>query len=61
MELEEATDLADVFITRLLFKLHSLPRDADAPWAMAWWKKSGSSLPLRKAVDEAKAHLSQFR
>lgn len=60
MELEEATALADVFVTRLLFKLHSLPRDGDVPWAMAWWKKSGSGLPLRKALDEAKAHLSHF-
>ena len=28
MELSEATRLADVFITRLMFKLHRLPLDA---------------------------------
>lgn len=60
MELTEATALARTFITRLVFKLHSLPLDARKGRAMAWWKRSGSTLPVRAALDEARAHLTRF-
>jgi Fe-S-cluster containining protein len=60
MELGEATALADKFITRATFKLHSLPLDARTPRAAVWWKTQGSSLPMRKALDEAHRHMAHF-
>ena len=51
MELGEATALADKFITRLIFKLHTLPLDTKRGRAMAWWKRSGSALPVKEALE----------
>lgn len=60
MELSEATRLADVFITRLMFKLHSLPLDARSARAALWAKREGSSLPVRKALAEARDHMRRL-
>ena len=60
MELTEATELANKFITRLIFRIHSLPLDTRKNRAVAWWKKSGSSLPMKRALDEARAHVMRF-
>lgn len=60
MELSEATALADVFVTRLMFKLHSLPLDARSARAALWARREGSSLPVRKALAEARDHMTRF-
>ncbi|MBX7200926.1 MAG: YkgJ family cysteine cluster protein [Rhodospirillaceae bacterium] len=60
MELSEATRLADVFITRLMFKLHSLPLDARSARVTLWAKREGSILPARKALAEARAWITRF-
>lgn len=60
MELSEATALADVFITRLMFKLHSLPLDARSMRAALWAKREGSGLPVRKALAEARELMARF-
>lgn len=60
MELSEATALADVFVTRLLFRVHSLPLHAGGPQAALWWKGQASLLPVREALQEAREGLEAF-
>lgn len=60
MELGEATALADKFVTRVIFKLHSLPLYEHGKRARLWWKGQGGGLSVRKALDEARQHLAHF-
>lgn len=60
MELSEATRLADTFITRAVFKLHSLPLRNHGQQVVAWGKTHGSHLPARQALEEMSAHLDRF-
>jgi Fe-S-cluster containining protein len=60
MELGEATDLADTFITSLLFRVHSLPAGARSGWAGQWWRDRQSRVPLGPALAEAERQLGHF-
>lgn len=60
MELGEATRLADVFVTSLLLKVHSLPLSERSEWADQWWRDRKSRIPLRPALAEAERHLRHF-
>jgi len=60
MELGEAAALADTFITSLIFKVHSLPLSERSARAAQWWRKEGSRIPLRAALEEKRRHLSCF-
>jgi len=60
MELSEATALAGTFVTSLLFRVHSLPASDRSGWAKQWWDKSGSRIPIRPALEEARRHLGHF-
>lgn len=60
VELSETLALSRHFIFRLLFKLHSVPKDHRSEAAMSWWKAQGSLLPVRKAIEEASSDLSSI-
>ena len=60
MELGEATALADQFVTRVIFKLHSLPLYEHGKRARLWWKDQGGGLSVREALEEARRHLAHF-
>lgn len=60
MELSEATEHADTFVTSLLFKVHSLPISDRSHWSAQWWRQHASRIPLRPALDEAQRHLRHF-
>jgi Fe-S-cluster containining protein len=60
MELSEATQLSSVFITSLVFKVHSLPLSVRTARAAQWWQEQGSRIPLRAAFEEKRRHLARF-
>jgi Fe-S-cluster containining protein len=60
MELSEATDLADTFVTSLILKTQSVPLDERTHKAAQWWRDQQSRIPLRAAFREKRRHLSQF-
>lgn len=60
MELSEATGLAGIFVTSLIFKAHSIPLSDRTEWAAQWHQKQGSRIPLRAALEERRRHLAQF-
>jgi len=60
MELGEATRLSGRFITRLIFKRHSLPLHANSRRAAHWRRGRESRRPIAEALDEARAHLVRF-
>ncbi len=60
MELTEATALAGVFITQLLFKMHSLPLYPHSKRAAQWSEGRTSSLPRVEALEEERTHLNKF-
>lgn len=60
MELNEATDLADVFVTRVLFKVHSLPLNAHSRRAGHRSERLRSRLPPAEALMEERRQISQL-
>jgi Fe-S-cluster containining protein len=60
MELSEATALADVFITQLLFRIHAIPTTVHTARAQDWLAASGSSAALGRAIVEAHRHAEKF-
>jgi Fe-S-cluster containining protein len=52
VELGEATALADVFVTQLLFKVHSLPLYPRSRRAAQWAELQRSRLPAEQALEE---------
>jgi len=60
MELGEATALAGTFITRVIFKIHSLPLYETGRRAALWRDAQKSELPTRQALAEMREHLARF-
>jgi hypothetical protein len=60
MELSEATALAGTFITRVIFKVHSLPLYETGRRAALWRDEHKSALPTGQALTEMREHLSRF-
>ncbi len=60
MELSEATALAGTFITRVMFKVHSLPLHETGRRAALWRETQRSELPIRQALVETREHHSRF-
>jgi Fe-S-cluster containining protein len=60
MELSEATTLAGSFITRVMFKVHSLPLHETGRRAALWRDTHPSDLAMREALAETREHLARF-
>jgi len=60
MELSEATALASTFITRVIFKVHSLPLYEAGRRAALWRDAQKSELPTGQALAEMREHMSRF-
>lgn len=60
MALSEATALAGVFVTSLIFKAHSIPLSERTERAVQWWREQGSRIPLRAAFEEKRQHMASF-
>lgn len=60
MELGEAAALAETFITRVMFKVHSLPLYETSRRAALWHGAQVSQLPVGPALAEMREHLSRF-
>lgn len=60
MELSEATALADVFATRLLFRIQAIPNDLKTQGVQNWLASDSSSAAAAQAIDDAHAHATLF-
>jgi Fe-S-cluster containining protein len=60
MEIGEAASLAGAFVTRALFRLHSLPLQDQGRRATQWYAGQTSTLPLRATLEETRNHLAHF-
>ena len=60
MELSEATELAELFVSSVMFRTFNLPASDRASWARQWWEAQQRSIPLGPALEESRRLLTRF-